>query len=435
MAIDFMKAPFPVTYRELWVPRSINGNATLPSSRHNGHALTLTGAKLGTTADGVHFDGTLNSNINCGAIHNAEAKLWLSFRFKLDQAHVAGSASKYFMIKANGGESIYLYLSTVDGALHFTYDAAHFAIATVVTTWNAGQAYHVIASISSAAGVRLRVDNGGAVTNANLTAFPAAGNLYLGNPAGTSHVGLTTDIFIGTDDLTAAEETDLFNGIPPADATEIYLHDEGRGVTTVNRGSSGAGANGTLGSACTWAYGQVQQPVLSLNNIGDVGASSVGVDISGNISIIWVGKIKSTYNSLTGGHSFYRIHVDNNNEIYLYYSSAGNVIQLVGLGSGAAQSVNYTGHPAIDDYMIFIGTLTGGLLSFYVNGSLIGSTAGVGAILAGGGSAYLGRLHVAADYDISKPLVASLIDGAFTAQQVLAYSRWLRDMMNLPISM
>jgi len=34
-----------------------------------------------------------------------------------------------------------------------------------------------------------------------------------------------------------------------------------------------------------------------------------------------------------------------------------------------------------------------------------------------------------------KILCSALIEGAFTAQQVLVYSRWLRDIFNLPINM
>ncbi len=85
MSKDISLAPFPVTYRELILPGRINANTTIPSSVFGGHVITLSGAKKGTTTDGVHGDGSANSYINCGAIHNAGAKFACKFRIKLEQ--------------------------------------------------------------------------------------------------------------------------------------------------------------------------------------------------------------------------------------------------------------------------------------------------------------------------------------------------------------
>jgi len=44
MKLDFTRAPFPLTYRELWLPSGINNHATLPTSVEGGHELALPGA-------------------------------------------------------------------------------------------------------------------------------------------------------------------------------------------------------------------------------------------------------------------------------------------------------------------------------------------------------------------------------------------------------
>ena len=100
MPVDISRAPFPITYRELWLPRGINGlTGPLPSSRYNGHEVTFTSARKGTTADGVHFNEAITSNINCGVIHNAAAKFWVSLRFKLDQDWTTGGGDLHLFGK------------------------------------------------------------------------------------------------------------------------------------------------------------------------------------------------------------------------------------------------------------------------------------------------------------------------------------------------
>ncbi|KKK49357.1 hypothetical protein LCGC14_3135880, partial [marine sediment metagenome] len=324
MSVSLLKTPFDVRYRELWLPPSINGNATLPTSVEGGHGLTLTGARKGTTVDGVHFTGSATSNINCGAIHNAAAKLWLSFRFKPDQDFSAASpADIYLWAKFNGAADLHLVrLESANGRLYWQHEGVgSFSLSTAgITTWNAGQWYHVLVSLSNTAGARFIVDGGTPLTSANADAAPAGGDVIIGDRTdGGAIGGLVTiaDVVIGTDDLTAAEETDLYNGIPPADAVNSWMLDEGRGVTAVDRGSGGN--NGTLDTAATWAFGQVEQPVLSLDGINDHGQSSAGVNISGDLTLVWVGKMKSTYNLTAGNKRFVDIEVDGNNLLVLFY--------------------------------------------------------------------------------------------------------------------
>lgn len=73
-------------------------------------------------------------------------------------------------------------------------------------------------------------------------------------------------------------------------------------------------------------------------------------------------------------------------------------------------------------------------MSFFLNGSLVDTDNGVGAVSAIGSILYLGRAHAAVAWDISKPLFFALIDGAFTQAQALTYSRYLKNLFNLPIT-
>lgn len=442
------KTPFPVTFRELWLPPAING-LLLPNSVEGGHLLTLTGAKLGSTVDGVHFDGSATSNINAGAIHNAAAKLVLSFRLKLDQNHAAGAAAhQYIWGKFLGVDDyIQLYLHSVSGkliAFHRGGAADLFVLLSAETSWNAGQWYNVLLSTGQAIGggaasngARLRIDNGVAMTSADVTALPNGGDFVIGDSddpgGGTGCKAVMADFFVMTDDVTDAEEADLYKGIPPPDAVNFWPLREGRGVTAYDRGSGGN--NGTLDTSCKWKFGQVEQPILDLDGINDHGQSSAGVDINGDSTLVWVGKMKSSYNALVASHELVRIRVDDNNLIKLHYFHTDDGIRWYAIGGGTTQDVDFTTRPSIDDYLVLIGTLTqAGVLRLFANGTLVGEISGVGVISELAATAYLGAMQTPAEYDISPPLIVALTDGAFTAKQAQAFSRWLKDIYNLPIS-
>ncbi len=446
MTLALPGAPFPVTYRELWLPPGINENATLPTSIEGGHELALTGARKGTTTNGVHFTGAADSNINCGVIHNAAAKLWISLRFKLDTPHIAGGTSHYlFGKRINANDQIYFYLDGASGRLVFSLTTATVSRFILyaqidgadVTSWEAGRWYHVLASISDTAGIgRLRVNNDTIVLTNDTNAAPNGGSFIIGARTDPEtligFIGVIADADVGTDDLSDAEETDLYNGIPPADAVNSYLLDEGRGVTAYDRGSGGN--NGTLDTSCTWAFGQVQQPVLSLDRINDSGVSSAGVDISGDITCVWAGKMKSTYDALSVYCTFLSLRVDVNNRVLMiYYAGSDSIQWRVTAGGAAAIGVHYLEKPTIDDYLILIATYTNGIASFFSNGSPVGTEIGGLALPGLAATAYIGR-DSGALYDISKPLLIGLIDGAFTPKQALAYSRYLKNVFNLPIT-
>jgi len=445
MTLALPGAPFPVTYRELWLPRAINENASLPTSVEGGHGLAFTGARRGTTCDGVHFTGAADSNMNCGALHNAVAKLWVSLRFKLDQPFSNAAATDQYLWGKwlDGDNYIMLYLESTDGRLYFklrTLTVTRFSIPALdaggqISSWEAGRWYNALCSISSVNGARFLLDNF-PNTDADTNPAPNGGELIFGDlddpGAGLGFQGVEVDIFIGTDDLSVAEEYNLYAGFPPADVVNEYPLDEGRGVTAYDRGSGGN--NGTLDTTATWKFGQLESPVISLDGVNDV-VIATNCDISDSFTMVWAGKIKSTYDTLVANKIICMCIVDANNYIQLFYNSALNTIRIIVTGGGAVSITNVPTSYSIDDYAIIMASqIPSGLLTCYQNGVLVGNATGALATPAGGGTFYLGRQSAAANYDLSKPLMVALIEGAFNQAQALAYSRYLKKVFNLPIT-
>lgn len=441
--IDISRAPFPVTYREIWLPKAVNGNATLQRSRHNGHDLALTGARKGSTVGGVHFDGTATSNmvVAADAVLNNQAKFWLCVRFKLDQPFSSTSPNdQYLYQKKLGNEYVRLYLESGDGRMYFAQGDGlggnNFSLAPSNNTWAAHTWYTIIVSLTdTGAGIQRFLVNGVLLDSDTQAArnTPNGGDLIIGNSSDGAANGLEGTVSIvvdGTDDLTTDEETDLFNGIPPADAVNSWPLDEGRGVTAYDRGSGGN--DGTLDTSAKWAWGSCKQPVLSLDGINDHGQSSAGVDISGNLTIVWAAKMKSRYED-TGDHWIFELYVDANNRISLRHT--GVYWRPYFIGSGVSGGgVSDTTFPAIDSYMILILTLTlNGVWQYIKNGSLVEAGTGVGAVSGAAATAYIGCPQALGNYDVSKPLMVALIEGTFTQKQALAYSRWLNNILNIGI--
>ncbi len=225
------------------------------------HDITTTGienAPLWSTGDTLHFDGTSTSNINAGAIHDAEAKVWVSFSFNLDSAFSIGVGTDQYLWskRISSSDSLALRLTNANGRITLRHDSGgdnKINIGSAEASWNANQWYHVIASISSVEGARLIIDNGAAITDADTTAAPNGGNVIIGDLAdgfASGIVGEIINVSMGTDDLTIGEEEDLYNGIVPADAVNYWYIDEGQGTTTVDYGTGGN--DGAIDSAPTW---------------------------------------------------------------------------------------------------------------------------------------------------------------------------------------
>ncbi len=437
--------PTGFQYRELWQAKNING-LLLPTSAPNGQLVTLTGASKQTTCDGVHFTGAATSNINCGAIHNASAKLWVSFRFKFDQTFDSSLAVSQDIfgkwVDADNRISVYFDDNTGYMRWYMKMDpgaAVRFDLLSATSSWTAGVWYHVLASYSDTGPTqRLLIDN--VLEDSDTQAAvngPNGGNFTIGDRddpgLGVGFEGVITDFFCGTDDLSAAEETDLYNGIPPADVVNEYLLDEGRGTTANDRGSGGN--NGTLDTSCTWAWGLVREPVLSLDSLNDRGQSAAGVDISGALTLATIVKAKSTYNGLAADRYLVHAFIDASNELRIYFDNGGDVLRFHAEGGATSQVVDYATKPSIDDYLILLLTLdSSNVLRGYVNGSLVDSTTGVGVVSAAAATLYIGAEQTPGSYGISKPLITALIDGAMDAKAAKDYSRSLKDFYNLPIT-
>ncbi len=440
---ELMRIPFPVTYRELWLPEHIR--STQMPGISGGNALTITGGAKRTTADGVRFDGTANGFVDLGVIHSSQAKLWISLRFRLDQAFAAGSGDQYLFSKTiDNDDRLDLRLNSSDGTITWMLRLANvtqFTIASPQTFWSANIWYHVMASISSVNGARLRIDNGTAVTAANLSAAPAGGNVYIGKRsfggAADSLKGTMTDIAIGIDDLTLEEEQDCSRGVFPTDTVHFYTCDEGRGVTLNDRGTGPA--NGTLGSAASWAFGQVVQPVLSHDGLNDY-ARTTTTRIDNNMTCVYVGKMKRTgvqnMRDASGvlRTAYWRIGSTAFNRVIFISDTSGAGYNCT-IGGTTQSGGAAFGVEAIDNYAIYIATINSTVGKAYKNGYQAGNNITVDAMLPNVGGFTLGNEHTGtSEAAYGKALSAATIEGAMTPKQVRIYSRWLRDMFNLPIT-
>lgn len=434
--------PSGYQFRELWLPELINNNATLQRSGDDGHQLALTGARKGLTSDGVHgVPGVVTSNINLTAIHDNENILWVSFRFKLDQAFAAGAAANQHLFGKYDGVNDYLicWLNAVDGKLYMAHDEAATleTIASTETSWAANTWYHVIVSCHNVNGQRMIVNGGTAVTvPANTTAISLTAALCLmARDDGVSNEGLAgvmEDVAIGIAALTVAEEADLYKGIVPAAATQFYPLDEGRGVTAYDRGTGVN--NGTLDTSCTWQFGTVKLAALSLDGINDRAQSTAGVDISGNLTLILVIKAKSTYNALVASHELIRLRVDDNNLVKIHYYLTDDKIRFLVNGGGTPADVDYSTKPAIDSYLILVGTVSSGTLKFYVNAAYIGQATGAGAVSGAAAIAYIGATNTPDQWDPSTPLLAALVAGALDENEVREVSRRIDSRFDLGVA-
>lgn len=207
--------------------------------------------------DALHFDGSATSIINCGAIHNASAKLGLSIWFKLDDAFSAGAATDIYLFqKSFGGVYHQLFLQNSNGKL--CLDTNVFALSSDETSWAADTWYHVYIGLGQATGggaasdgARMRINNGTAKTNADASAVANGGDFRLGSRGNPdSLVGHLANVTVMTDDVTAAEETALYNGTPPGDENNLWYVDEGTGTTIIDYG--GDGDDGTAGANTSW---------------------------------------------------------------------------------------------------------------------------------------------------------------------------------------
>ncbi len=446
-----MKTPFPVTLRESWNSAHIRGTQ-LPTGCNGGKALTLTGAQKGTTTDGVHCTSGATSNVvvAANAAQNAKAAFHITIWFKLDQTYVAGGGNTYLFTKTlDANNWLRVYLQSATGCLLWLQgDGAggnEFVLTSTTVSWTAGVWYRITLSFDDTPAQRMLVNGVLEASSAVATpvATPNGGDMVIGNVSDggtTGIIGTISFVCIGVGatavvSLTTTEETNLVKGVPPATAKVQYmfLMDEGRGVTATDRGS--AGGNGTLDSACTWAYGQVQAPALSLDGLNDYAISASGVYMKEPLTMVVVVKCKHTQDAALANSILGYLRIDANNYLLLAHATAADGIYLSASGGGTSQIVTYTTKPTIGDYRIYICTLTAaGVLTLYVNGLSVAAIAGVGAISAAAAIAYLGATQTPNAYNNDAYLHKGLIEGALTDAQVKTYARSRRDKFNLPIT-
>lgn len=211
----------------------------------------------------LHFDGTNNSSVDCGAIHNAAAKLWASVWIKPNSTFSSGVPAGNMEIFAKwvgGTNKLMMGFDTASGKMFWQLvtvgGGSLYLLTSTRTSWIEGVWHHLLGSLSSAAGARFIINGGTALTDADTTAAPNGGNLTIGNYApngGEAWNGEIRDVAIGIDDLSATEERDLLKGIIPADATDFWRLNEGHGRSALSLGSDAT--TGTIDTAPTWEYG------------------------------------------------------------------------------------------------------------------------------------------------------------------------------------
>lgn len=434
--------PTGKSWRELWLAQNISGT-NWPSSVPGGQPLVLTNAAAKrTTADGVHFiAGVATSNVKFADPYDAVNDWWVSFRFKLDQDFSSASSTDQYLVAkyVDGTNYLNIFLRASDGALVMDHTEAggQEIIVSAETSWTAGTWYHVLCSISTTNGKRLVIDGGTAVTEAaDQTAISLIADFTIGaRDDGTStegFAGVISDVVMGNDALTttagSGEEARLAEGIPPSDAVNLFTLDEGRGTTANDRGSGAD--NGTLDSSCTWAYSGTKQAVMSIDGINDYAVSSAGVRISGDTTLVWIGKMKSTYTQ-TPLHRLIQIYIDGNNSLQFYGGDTG-LITFRAEGSNTAKALTHTITHSIDDYIILMGTLTfGGVAGFIVNGVSVDTDTAVGRVSGDNATAYIGAANVPDTYDVSKTILAGLIESALSVQEAINLSRYFNNWLGL----
>lgn len=446
---------FGVKWRELQLPDQIVGT-TWPSAAPGGHKITLAGgAARKTTSGGVKFTGTATSNmvIAANAGQNAKAAFHITIRWTPKTTFTVGSTSGYLFNKQLAADDyIRIYMDGADGKLYwFQGNAAggtQFILTSTTTVWTAGTAYIITASLDDTPAQRLIV-NGVAEDTDNQAArsTPNGGDITIASSSDGATDGISGTIswvVIGvgataTVGLTAAEEQDLSKGIPPPTAKiqHMYLMDEGEGAVTNDMGS--LGVNGVLDSACTWDKTPPFKSCLSLDGIDAYGQSDAGLDINGDMTVVLVEKLKSTYNSTTLTRRLLTLTAtDFNNRLGFFSVGAHEPIGLfIKANGGADYWIDYTTPVTIDNYAILTASVVAGVsVSYYVNGILIGTIAVTDMLIPASARMVLSidADDLTSHADVSKVLLPGIIDGALTGSQVLQLSRTLNNELDLGLA-
>ena len=102
---------------------------------------------------------------------------------------------------------------------------------------------------------------------------------------------------------------------------------------------------------------------------------------------------------------------------------------------GTSQTLSYALESIIDEYKIYICTLTlAGAAELFVNGVSQVTATGVGVMSGLAAIGYLGANNTPAQYGVDKSILVGLINGALTGQDALILSRRIDQRYGLGLS-
>jgi len=425
--------PKGYTWRELWETRNMVG-AKIPSSLSGGLPMTITsGATKGMACEGIHYGGTATSYLDCGAIHNAATKWLVSVRFKLDTTYTVGSGDSYLIQKrVDGDNKLTMAFDTTSGKLGCVLRigaADKFLLYAAiggadVTSWTGGTWYHILFSISSAAGVRLRCNGSTAVTNVDTTSLPNGGNLVFGNSStygAAGFKGIITDIQMRESvDLTSDQEYQTYLGTMTT-PDEYYPCVTGYGLTVTSRGS--AANNGTISTGNYWAKGSVTPPIKANGYNNSCNTAATG-DMSGAISLVWLGRAKIRYgDSLTPASVLFGGY-DGTGKLLLQGNGTSHDLQFTDTSMGIADTTDCV----MDEYEVMVGTKTaGGATYFWRNGRYVGTGVSTSSLPNTGVTWYLGNWAGGIQTDPSQCILAGVVNGRLTSADVQKLTKTLKS--------
>jgi len=440
------------SWRELWLPQNIIPNSSLLGSIHGGHPLALTGAQLGSTVNGLEMRGAELITITDHAdIHINDSLTVVLPAFILPTIFSAAAGADMGIMNLNNG-AVIARLNSTTGALDFIFNDVDGGVDEIVSTtkvsWAAGTLWQVAFTFkfAPAGTISVRLYINGVAENTNdqcdqVITVPA-GNTRIGTDGVTFFTGKFQRMFLvySTTVLTAAQLLEIYRGIPYPTNLKAYLplDHPGRALTMLDR-STGGNCSGTISGtalANIWDFGACKQATLDLDGIVDCGISSAGINISGDLSVIWVGKMKSAYHALSNAKNFYHLRIGANHEIQSVYGTE-NLIKFNIINVAGNVYLDTPLYPAIDDYWIMIGTIdAGSTVNFLINGVLVDSDTQPNLYPGLAATAYIGRdnLGTANRYDVSSLLLLGFVNGALSIPEAKQVSRLINNSLGLGLS-
>ena len=439
-------------FRELWLPQNTIPNSSLLYSADGGHPLTLTGALLSSTVNGLEMRGAELITITDHAdIHITNNLTVVLPAFILSSTFSAASAADMGLMNLNNG-AVIARLNSTTGALDFIFNDVDGGVDETVSTtkvsWAAGTLWQVAFTfVNNGTGVisvRLYINSVAENTNDQVDGLIVVpvGNTTLGTDGVTFFTGKFQRMFLVYDTaiLTLTQLLRIYKGEVYLTNLKAYLPFDhpGRGLTMPDRSVGGncSGAISGTNTAAIWDFGAVKQPALGLDGVNDYGQSSSGVSIVRDCSLVLVCKMGSTYDALAGYHRFITCRMDGENYITIMYASDTDTIGFFAEATeGTQEGLPYAGKPSIGGYWIMLLTLTsGGVIEAFINGTSIGTDTGVGAISAGAATVYVGTTSATPDFDMNKTLLIALIEGALSTQEAKEVTRNINNLSGLGLS-